>query len=67
MADEQDHPSAKPLNPAAERALKEAADRRAAQDAAEKALAERKEVAGRGGLDPVRYADWEVKGITSDF
>ena len=22
---------------------------------------------GRGGLDPVRYGDWEVKGIATDF
>ena len=22
---------------------------------------------GRGGLEPVRYEDWEVKGIASDF
>jgi hypothetical protein len=26
-----------------------------------------KEVNGRGGLDPARYGDWEVKGIASDF
>ena len=26
-----------------------------------------KEVKGRGGLEPTRYGDWEVKGITSDF
>ena len=26
-----------------------------------------KEYGGRGGLDPVRYKDWEVKGIVSDF
>ena len=25
------------------------------------------EVKGRGGLEPTRYGDWEVKGITSDF
>lgn len=25
------------------------------------------ELEGRGGLDPARYGDWEVKGITSDF
>jgi hypothetical protein len=25
------------------------------------------EKAGRGGLDPVRYGDWEVKGIAIDF
>ena len=22
---------------------------------------------GRGGLEPVRYNDWEVKGLASDF
>ena len=55
----------KPLTPAAERALVEAAARRAAQEkASESASAE---VKGRGGLDPVRYGDWEVKGIASDF
>jgi hypothetical protein len=26
-----------------------------------------KEVGGRGGLDPVRYGDWEKKGIAVDF
>lgn len=26
-----------------------------------------REVNGRGGLDPVRYQDWEIKGLTSDF
>ena len=26
-----------------------------------------KEIKGRGGLEPTRYGDWEVKGITSDF
>ena len=25
------------------------------------------EVNGRGGLDPARYGDWEVKGIAADF
>ncbi len=25
------------------------------------------ELKGRGGLEPTRYGDWEVKGITSDF
>jgi len=55
----------KPLSPAAQRALAEAeARRRAAPAAAEPSAAERN---GRGGLDPVRYGDWEVKGIASDF
>ena len=22
---------------------------------------------GRGGLDPNRYGDWEIKGLTADF
>ena len=26
-----------------------------------------KEIGGRKGLDPVRYNDWEVKGIAVDF
>ena len=25
------------------------------------------EIGGRGGLEPTRYGDWEVKGICSDF
>jgi len=29
--------------------------------------AEPKEVGGRGGLEPTRYGDWEVKGICVDF
>ena len=53
----------KPLSPAAQRALAEAEARRQAAHAAGQP-AERN---GRGGLDPVRYGDWEVKGIASDF
>ena len=26
-----------------------------------------KEFKGRGGLEPTRFGDWEVKGIASDF
>lgn len=60
-------PPARVLSPAAQRALAEAAARRAAYDeAAQKARPER-EVNGRGGAEPVRYGDWEVKGIASDF
>ncbi len=55
----------KPLTPAAERALAEAAARRASRDA-EKAVPP-KELNGRGGLDPVRYGDWETEGRASDF
>jgi hypothetical protein len=57
----------KELTPAARRALKEAAARRVDQDAKAAALAAAKELDGRGGLDPVRYDDWEIKGIASDF
>jgi hypothetical protein len=58
-------PVSRKLMPAAERALAEAAARRAEID---RLAAERpKEIAGRKGPDPTRYGDWEVKGITSDF
>ncbi len=57
----------KDLTPAARRALEEAAARRAAIDARAAELAKAKEHRGRGGLEPVRYEDWEVKGLASDF
>jgi hypothetical protein len=60
-------PPVQPLTPAAKRALAEAAERRAAQEARLEDLTRKREVNGRGGLDPVRYEDWEVKGIASDF
>jgi hypothetical protein len=60
-------PPPRRLTPAAERALKEAEERRAAQAAKEAELAKAREVDGRGGRDPVRYDDWEVKGIAADF
>jgi hypothetical protein len=51
------------LSPQALRALAEADARRRAQ--AEIAMpAERN---GRDGPEPVRYGDWEVKGIATDF
>lgn len=54
----------KSLPPAALRALKEAEERRkAAQAAAEPAP----EYGGRGGADPARYGDWEIKGRAIDF
>jgi hypothetical protein len=57
--------SGKPISPVARRALAEAEVRRQQIDAE---MARRpKETAGRGGLDPARYGDWEVKGLTSDF
>lgn len=53
------------LSAAARRALAEAEARRLAIDEAT-ALAPR-EKGGRGGLEPGRYGDWEIKGLTSDF
>ena len=57
----------KPLSPAARRALEEAAKRRLDIDAHAAEIAKQKELQGRGGLEPVRYDDWEVKGLASDF
>jgi hypothetical protein len=57
----------KTLTPAARRALEEAEARRAAYDAAAAAAKPVRELAGRDGPEPVRYGDWELKGITSDF
>ena len=51
------------LPPEAQRALEEADARRNA--AAEKPLP--KELGGRDGPEPVRYGDWERKGIAIDF
>lgn len=53
------------LTPEAQRALAEAAERRAARDATETARA--REIGGRNGPDPVRYGDWEQGGIAWDF
>jgi hypothetical protein len=55
----------RPLAPAAERALAEAAQRRAEID--RKLREQPAELHGRKGPDPARYGDWEVKGIASDF
>jgi hypothetical protein len=54
-----------PLTPAAQRALAEAEARRAEID--RRANDHPKEINGRRGLEPIRYGDWEVKGIASDF
>ena len=54
----------KPLTDAARRALAEAEARRRAAKAAQPTA---KEEGGRGGLDPARYGDWEIKGIACDF
>jgi hypothetical protein len=65
LADSQNPVTAKKLSPAAKRALAEAEARRAETD--RKTTDRPVEHSGRGGLDPVRYGDWEVKGIVSDF
>ena len=53
------------LSPAAERALAEAAARRAEIDARVAALPA--EQGARREREPVRYGDWETKGLASDF
>ena len=53
------------LPPAAERALAEAAARRAEIDAHVAALPPEK--GARREREPVRYGDWETKGLASDF
>jgi hypothetical protein len=58
-------PKKRDLSPAAERALKEAEERRAERARQEKAPAP--EVDGPKGPDPARYGDWEKDGIASDF
>lgn len=52
------------LPPAARRALAEAEARR---KAAEAEPPPPKELGGRNGPEPVRYGDWEKKGIAVDF
>ncbi len=55
----------RPRTAAAERALAEAAARRAELD---RKQAERpREIQAREPLDRARYGDWEIKGIASDF
>ena len=56
-------PQPKQLSETARQALAEAEARRAAT----KAEAKTRELGGRGGEDPVRYGDWEVRGIACDF
>lgn len=51
------------LPPAAKRALAEAEERRAAGGA--QTLPP--ELGGRDGPEPVRYGDWEKKGLAVDF
>lgn len=56
-------PAKSDLPPAAQRALAEAEARRKA----DKGLDMPPELGGRNGPEPVRYGDWEKKGIAVDF
>ena len=51
------------LPPAAKRALAEAEARRKLADAIDRPV----ELGGRDGPEPVRYGDWEKKGLAIDF
>ena len=51
------------LPPAALRALAEAEERRRLADMVERPV----ELGGRIGPEPVRYGDWEKKGLAVDF
>ncbi len=53
------------LTEAALRALAEAEERRLARRRADQGRP--REINGRKGPEPVRYGDWENKGIASDF
>lgn len=55
----------RPAPETARRARAEAEARKAEIDARTQTAP--REIDGRGGLDPARYGDWEVKGILSDF
>ncbi|MDH4439707.1 MAG: DUF1674 domain-containing protein [Rhizobium sp.] len=68
MQDEQDITPAdeeapRVLSPAAQRALAEADARRRTEASVEPAP----EIGGRGGADPARFGDWEIKGRAIDF
>lgn len=58
-------PVRRPLPDHARRALAEAEARREAYRLAE--AARPREIGGRGGKEPGRYGDWEVKGLATDF
>jgi hypothetical protein len=62
--DQPPRPSFDQLPPAAQRALKEAEARRKVQ---EDKTDQPREIGGRGGKDPARFGDWEIKGRTIDF
>ncbi len=53
------------LPAAAERALQEAEERRAARQRSTKTG--QREIGGSDGPDPTRYGDWEKGGVATDF
>jgi hypothetical protein len=59
----------KPMSETGKTELPEAAKRALAEaEARRKVAAERPvEIGGRNGPDPVRYGDWEKKGLAIDF
>lgn len=61
QSDRKEEPAALP--PAAQRALAEAEERRRLAKAQDLPP----ELGGRDGPEPVRYGDWEKKGIAVDF
>ncbi len=63
MNDQPDIAPQSELPAAAQRALAEAEDRRIKTKAVEMAV----ELGGRDGPEPVRFGDWEKKGIAIDF
>ena len=68
MSDDSQTPSTRDISdlpPAAQRALAEAEERRVAREAQLKAMPT--ELGGRDGPEPVRYGDWENKGLAIDF
>ena len=60
---DQEQERRKDLSPEAQRALAEADARRKNAKSAELPT----ELGGRDGPEPVRYGDWEKKGIAVDF
>ncbi|MDI7863065.1 DUF1674 domain-containing protein [Rhizobiaceae bacterium n13] len=56
-------PARRMLSPAARRALAEAEERRRGEKPTEGPV----EIGGRGGADPARFGDWEIKGRAIDF
>jgi len=60
-------PNAGPARDLPAAALRAMAEAKARRDAANAQAVAPREIGGRGGEDPVRYGDWEVKGLASDF